>query len=145
MSTKQYLYINAYIQRVPTRILVLVQHVPARILVLAPAVYITVSDHTRIIRRYYIHCNPMSISILLGITRTSLNNVKVRCVVQDECVYNSYVRNMDHERVVPSVRHIEGKSRGSFKEKARFICLVAAFLAMCSGRYRLQRTFARLL
>jgi hypothetical protein len=40
------------------------------------------------------HGNPVRISILLGITRTSLNNVKVRCVGQDEYVYNSYVRNI---------------------------------------------------
>ena len=81
------------VQHVPARILVLVQHVPTRILVLVPSVYITVSDHTRIIRRYHIHGNPVRISILLGITRTSLNNVKVRCVGQDEFMYNSYVRN----------------------------------------------------
>ena len=81
------------VQHVPARILVLVQHVPTRILVLVPSVYITVSDHTRIIRRYHIHGNSVRISILLGITRTSLNNVKVRCVGQDEFVYNSYVRN----------------------------------------------------
>ena len=86
-------HILVLVQHVPTHILVLVQHVPARILVLAPSVYITISDHTRIIRRYHIHGNPVRISILLGITRTSLNNVKVRCVGQDECVYNSYVRN----------------------------------------------------
>ena len=39
--------------------------------------------------------NPVRISILLGITRTSLNNVKVRCVGKDEYVYDSYVRNND--------------------------------------------------
>ena len=90
-STKRDLYQR--VQRVPTRLLVLVQHVPTRILVLVPSVYITVSDHTRIIRRYHIYGNPVRISILLGITRTSLNNVKVRCVGQGECVYHSYVRN----------------------------------------------------
>ena len=36
----------------------------------------------------------MRISILLEITRISLNNVKVRCIGKDEYVYNSYVRNM---------------------------------------------------
>ena len=75
------------VQRVPTPILVLVQHVPARILVLAPAAYVIVSDHTRINRRYHMHGNLVRISILLGITRTSLNNVKVRCVRKDEYVY----------------------------------------------------------
>ena len=70
------------VQRVPTRILVFgtTRMVPARILVLEPTLYVTISDHTCIIRCYHMHGNPVRISILLGITRTSLNNVKVRCV-----------------------------------------------------------------
>jgi len=81
------------VQHVPAHILVLVQHVPARILVLAPTTHVTISDHTRTIRRYHMHGNPVRLSILLGITRTSLDNVNVRCVGKDEYVYNSYVRN----------------------------------------------------
>ncbi len=81
------------VHRVPAHILLFAQHVPARIFVLAPSGYITIRDHTRIIRRYHIHGNPARISILLGITRTSLNNVKERRVGQDEYVYNSYARN----------------------------------------------------
>ena len=61
--------------------------------VLAPSAYVTVSDRTCISQRYHMYGNPMRISILLGITRTSLNNVKVRCVGKDEYVYDSYVRN----------------------------------------------------
>ena len=75
------------VQHVPAHILVLVQHVPARISALAPAAYVTVSDHTRIIQRYHMNGNPLRIYILLGITRTTLNNVKVRCVGKDEYVY----------------------------------------------------------
>jgi len=62
-------------------------------LVSAPAVYVTVSDRTCIIRRYHMHGNPMRIYILLGITRTSLNNAKVRCERKDEYVYKSYAHN----------------------------------------------------
>ena len=40
------------------------------------------------------HGNLVRIFILLGITRTSLNNVKVRCVGKDESYTISYVRNM---------------------------------------------------
>ncbi len=40
------------------------------------------------------HVDPMRIYILLGITHSSLNNVKVRCVEKDEYVYDSYVRNI---------------------------------------------------
>ena len=53
------------------------------------------------------HGNLVRISILLGIIRTSLNNVKVRCVGKDEYIYDSYVRNKcgvrdgDQEGVCP--------------------------------------------
>jgi len=75
------------VQLIPALILVFVHHVPSRILVLSPSVYIIVSDHTGIIRRYHMHGNHLKIYVLLGITRTSLNNMKVRCVGRDEYVY----------------------------------------------------------
>jgi len=85
----EYLTASLYhrVQRIPAHILVLVQHVPVSILVLALATYVTVSDHTRKIRRYHMHGNLVRISILLAITRTSINNVKVRCIGKDEYMY----------------------------------------------------------
>ena len=49
--------------------------------------------HTCIIRRHHMHGNPMRMSIFSGITRASLNKMKVRCARKDEYLYNSYVRS----------------------------------------------------
>jgi hypothetical protein len=96
-NTKRDLYINAYNVRVPSHILILIHHVPSRILVLAPSAYVIVSDHIPIIPRYRMHGNPPRISMLLGITCTSLHNAKVRCVGNDEYVYDRVRMSVTNE------------------------------------------------
>jgi len=46
-----------------------------------------IDERTCLIWLYHMHGNPVRIYILLGIARTSLKNVKVRCVGKDNYVY----------------------------------------------------------
>jgi len=50
------------------------------------------------------HGTPPRISTLLGLTRSSLNNLKVRRVGKDEYVYNSHVRNMESDFIARRVK-----------------------------------------
>ena len=75
-STKRDLYINAFNSY---QLVSWYQHHQGT----TPFIY----ERTCLIRSYHMQGNYVRIHILLRITRTSLNNAKVRCIGKDEYVY----------------------------------------------------------